>query len=240
LVNKDISKFLLDDEHLAHLSSSEIREWIDNYPYVPALRYLLVKKETLERLNSPNSLTQAALVYQKGNFLGTILNAREISIEQNKLLEYLKVNETNRTDLHEINHDQVEIELVVDPQVSMDNPMVEDIIDTSHLSNYSKWLLQLKHVETLGIHPKATTPEGKSKLDRLDVAEHQHMEENDSNKVIDESNELNAQIASESLANLFSEQGYSERAIAMYEKLSLINSEKRAYFAAQIEKIKGK
>ena len=44
-------------------------------------------------------------------------------------------------------------------------------------------------------------------------------------------------IVSETLALLYAKQGNLQKAIHIYEKLSLINQEKSRFFAAQIEKL---
>ena len=48
----------------------------------------------------------------------------------------------------------------------------------------------------------------------------------------------NKAILSETLARLYARQGYRDKAIAMYQRLSLAFPEKSAYFAAEIEKLK--
>jgi hypothetical protein len=53
------------------------------------------------------------------------------------------------------------------------------------------------------------------------------------------SNMDDEEIVSETLARLFAEQGNTQKAIHIYEKLCLINQEKSRYFAAQIEKLGG-
>ncbi len=54
-----------------------------------------------------------------------------------------------------------------------------------------------------------------------------------------EKSNANNEILTEAMAQVFLQQGKRAKAIELYEKLSLLNPAKSAYFAAQIEKLKG-
>jgi len=52
--------------------------------------------------------------------------------------------------------------------------------------------------------------------------------------------ELNEEIVSETLAQIYEEQGRYDKAIRQYVKLSLLYPEKVSFFAARIKELKGK
>ena len=51
---------------------------------------------------------------------------------------------------------------------------------------------------------------------------------------------MDAEIVSETLANIFESQGHYDKAIRMYVKLSLRFPEKVSFFAARIKELKSK
>lgn len=60
----------------------------------------------------------------------------------------------------------------------------------------------------------------------------------DARRLAAKSVQENQGLVSETLAKLYIRQGYNDKAIAMYERLSLAKPEKSAYFAAEIKKLK--
>jgi hypothetical protein len=47
------------------------------------------------------------------------------------------------------------------------------------------------------------------------------------------------EVLTEAMAEVFAQQGKAAKAIEVYEKLSLLNTAKSAYFAAKIQNLKG-
>jgi hypothetical protein len=118
-------------------------------------------------------------------------------------------------------------------------------------SPYATWLLSLKQTNPLATSQERTKSIQQDQLEETlqentdsnsppDVAVKELSKEDPEKRLTDESSTLNKEIASESLAELLAKQGHQTKAIDMYEKLSLIFPEKRAYFASQIKKIKRK
>ncbi|MCR9067076.1 MAG: hypothetical protein NXI00_24135, partial [Cytophagales bacterium] len=74
-----------------------------------------------------------------------------------------------------------------------------------------------------------------SKADKSKLAS-----EEDKEDLSDKSSRFQADIGTEYLAEIYVEQGKIERAISIYEKLSLKFPEKKSYFVARIEELKSK
>ena len=56
-------------------------------------------------------------------------------------------------------------------------------------------------------------------------------------KIAEFSNEAK-EIITEAMAEVWAKQGHTEKAVSIYEKLSLLNPSKSSYFAARIEALK--
>jgi hypothetical protein len=101
--------------------------------------------------------------------------------------------------------------------------ITEEALTTDKLGNQMKsftaWLKSMKK-----LHP--------SKLAEQDLVTERQIQNS-----AEESN-INTEVFTESMAEVLIKQDKKDKAIEMYNKLSLINPSKSAYFAAKIESIK--
>ncbi len=91
-----------------------------------------------------------------------------------------------------------------------------------NLKKFTHWL---RHMKKLG------PEDAKVELDN-------NVTEADVQKLADTSNSAK-EVVTEAMASVLGKQGKKEKAIELYTKLSFLNPDKSAYFAAQIEKLKG-
>jgi hypothetical protein len=91
------------------------------------------------------------------------------------------------------------------------------------LKSFTEWLRTMKRI---GPNPDAAV------IRELDEATNQTIQ-----RIAEHSNEAN-EIITEAMAEVWAKQGHTDRAIAIYEKLSLLNPAKSHYFAGKIEALK--
>jgi len=100
------------------------------------------------------------------------------------------------------------------------NTMPQDKL-TSQLRKFTDWLKEMKHVN------QQTSDLGTGSDLEQAVA------------LIAENSNESREVVTETMAEVLEKQGQTEKAIQLYIKLSFINPEKSAYFAAKIQHLKG-
>jgi hypothetical protein len=100
------------------------------------------------------------------------------------------------------------------------NNMPQDKL-TSQLRKFTDWLKEMKHVN------QQTSDLGTGSDLEQAVA------------LIAENSNESREVVTETMAEVLEKQGQTEKAIQLYIKLSFINPEKSAYFAAKIQHLKG-
>ncbi len=263
----NISKYLEEGADLSDLTEDGIQALISEHPFSAALRDLLVRKQSQNQHFVLDDLSQAAYFspqvdqfytqhFQCRPLLNDSVSAADpeppvvLPVEPKQPVEADLIADRVVVETGGVIAGSairvVESENTNEAPVQSDKKENEGIIQFESLSDYAKWLMSTTSI--VEIDQKRSGEKG----DRIqnstgeelmtDNAAAEAITEDDAEEVSlaheDKSTRYNEQIVSESLAEILVEQGLNQKAIAMYEKLSLIIPEKRAYFAAQIQKIK--
>lgn len=105
--------------------------------------------------------------------------------------------------------------------IKVSNEIKADDRLSQQLRSFTEWLKTMKRL-----------PESKV-VEQLDEVTQQNIQEFASHSLDQK------EVVTESMAEVLVKQDKGEEAVAIYEKLSLLNPSKRAYFAAKIEQLKG-
>jgi hypothetical protein len=245
-------------EMLSTISYEELKTMAFAYPYAHNLRYLLALKAQQEQHPDAARTLQSAATYSLDRRQLFMLVAPpkltpvRVQVAREEVLE-LKPIETIQRELEArtpVQRESVRQEPPVQaalpsyPEPAPAPVLPEGLDETAltapmevekpalvHNVSFTDWALQF-HPPALQEKPvKAPSARAKA-LDKEPVTT------GVAQTLAEKSVSENQELISETLAKLLVRQGYKEKAINMYQRLSLAFPEKSAYFAAEIDKLK--
>lgn len=240
-----IADVLSGNSDIRNISDDVIQSMLDQYPYSPyshLVNYL--KAKSTNRTDTDQLLQKLAVYSPDRAWLQTVLN----------------------TQFHQIDSQEVAVEATVpseakDPNLDkflfeFDFNELDPSTPAGERTGAVKEINKDKRVsQNLASNPReeAYTPKQGSYIEWLKTMrlEHETQEDSTTNTVEPEQpaeivvekntrkeDDLFGGIITETLAQLLANQGQIEKAINMYERLSLIFPDKSAFFAAKIEQLK--
>ena len=258
LINK-LAFSLFKKESLEECSVEEIQHLAKQYPYFSSAQLLLAAKQKLTTGQDPEKqLSIASLHINNPLWLNHILNTSAIETNDFGVLATLKTQAYEDSDNDELvlethspepstlikpwpgekadslsgsaeKKDQKE-PVVFDPYYTVDyfasqgikNEIEERPRDrfSQQLKSFTEWLRTIRQLPPQEI---AAMSDSKSEEKVVQLATHSLEDRN---------------VDTEAMAEVWIKQGNPEKAIRIYEKLSLLNPSKSSYFAVLIEKLK--
>ncbi|MEO0789777.1 MAG: hypothetical protein AAFY36_13980 [Bacteroidota bacterium] len=250
-------EYLQEPSKLYQLSLTELQGLVLDYPYSANLRLLLLLKTRLENHPSAEQITAqvAARTFDRA-YLYDLIRRLDAEVElEDDTLELIELDDTKEPIiLEQPTSDKVASTL------STSEVSTGPFSEASSEARSSEASSEASSSEVSGFAsftPPRSSPtarrlggESSTRLIRLKKRQLSRIQSRLEGK--DESAELKLRriarrsvsrhrgVASETLANLLVGQGQYQRAIRMYEELSLAHPEKKATFAAQIKELKEK
>ncbi len=222
-------KSLFDKNSLDDMSREELLLMTVKYPYSAIFQFLYTRKlQSLQDLRFPSSVAKTAIYFSNPHWLNHQLRAKT-SVEALAEMEMAFENshaiqaESEAIPLAE------NIEIPLEPFYAVDyfasqgiRLREEDQQDQlgKKLKSFTEWLKSMKKV-----HPEKS----KEQMDEKTEASIKSDAEQSNDK---------ADVLTETMAEVFIKQGLTQKAVEVYEKLSLLDPVKSATFAAKISELK--
>ncbi len=239
-------------------TDSFLKNTVEQYPYFGLANFYALKNTLPHKNNYPETAAKTALFFNNPFFLQAQLLADETekteanelkkikeAVEQNSPIDIANTNQiTDNISIAETSVEKVvenfqpikaetakveKEEMLFEPLFASDyfasqgiklsEAILTDDKLGKQLKSFTSWLKTMKKV-----HPDKLAP-----VTAIVETAMQNLAEKSN---------IEAEIVTEAMAEAFAQQGKNIRAIETYEKLSLLNPAKSAYFAAKIETLK--
>ena len=256
-------KTLLQKDSLDQCSVQELQQFADRHPYFGAAQLLLTKKLQTENADQykdqlqktflffHNPLWVEQLLNESGNV--TIVKA-EPAITDTMIIPAVAAQENkepaeiiSKVEIPNVKTEEPAIEIPVVKTENADPSKSDLIFEPYHTVDYFasqgiKFKEEEKPKDKFGQQLKSFTDWLKT-MKRLPVSEITVAAEPKAEQKVEQMAEHSLQdreVVTEAMAEVWEKQGNAEKAIEIYNKLSLLDPPKSAYFAAKIEDLKKK
>lgn len=246
---------IFQKESLQDCSLEELQNTVRQYPYfTPALFLLAEKLRPLDEALHKQQLQKLSLHINNPLWLDFLLNGYITEPEREEIKETME--ETTKVEVHdgmepgipqtsELQNNEHNILSISQPEPSEQSKETELSFEPFHTVDYFasqgiRYVQEEKPTDRFGKQLKSFTEWLKTmkRLPETEIA-----------KNTDESAEVEVQqladhsitddnVVTETMAEVWLKQGNKEKAIEVYNKLSLLNPSKNHYFAAKIEQLK--
>jgi len=253
-------------EHPELLDESTLSDLVhlrDTYPYFQTAHMLFLKNQhNINSLDFNDNLKLSAAYISDRSVLYQLINStfRELPVQKDSEYVTLTITDEDRIPVYELIRDQKPAVIddhsgVMDTTVPVPEPGTEDTgkvdgtndaepVQETRLFSFTGWIEQLQAIgEDLNFVQRESPAYSQTYLINEFIRNRPSMkareEPTDGQKDISEKDlKPDDPLLTETLAKIYVRQGYFEKAISTYEKLSLKYPEKNAYFASRIEEIK--
>lgn len=242
-----ITQLLFQKENIDQVSKEELDDFLSRYPYAAPARFLLAKKEHDAFPDQVlDEIVTAGLYFHNPLWLELQLDNdnKEIAVEMNgngspepssvetgirQAIEsaaaqtQTKENEKTEEESPVLFQSYHTIDYFASQGIRLQQAELAKDKLGQQLKSFTEWLRSMK---------KLPAPEGKLPAGPEDDSRQQIVIQSAANSIAEK------EVVTETMAEVWAKQGHNEKAIAIYQKLSLQNPGKSAYFAAKIDQLK--
>lgn len=220
---RSITHHLFNKEHLNEVSEGDLNDFILRYPYVASARFLLAKKKYDENPSQmSDEIITAGLYFNNPLWMNRQLAHEETAEVASEPAPVVVPEQKAETEGEIVFQSYHTIDYFASQGIRLQQADLTKDRLGQQLKSFTEWLKSMKKLPNAEGIVAGPEEEGRQ----------QAVIQTAANSIQEK------EIITEAMAEVWAKQGNHEKAIDIYDKLSLQNPSKSAYFAAKIEQLK--